>query len=343
MPLEFGLVENALDSLREAMNYFNEGDEDKNATQYKFSILLAAHSAELLLKEILRRNHASLLFENIDRVTDLNNGENITVGYKTSITRVKNLCGVNLLQYESYLEELGRIRNKIQHYKYSINGEYHKQLMSKAFSAIEFLFMDVLNLKYEDFEDILDKRDVDFLHEDIAVFDSRMKDIQKEFQNGSSTKFEIEYSIGKFLSVRCPNCGAKALSTSDKIKCKMCGTEFADYIELHQQDRNCISSSDILRELGRRIERLDSRVFDCPECEEHAVVHISGDKWHCLVCGLEIDGSVSCDECGNEMPNYHCIYSTAISDIDTEDYKFLCPDCTKKYNEQEEYIGYEIS
>ena len=68
MELEYGLVENALDSLREAMNYYNEGDEEDNANQYKFSILLSAHCVELLLKEILRRNHPALLFENIDSV-----------------------------------------------------------------------------------------------------------------------------------------------------------------------------------------------------------------------------------------------------------------------------------
>ena len=41
MDFEFGLVENALHSLREAMNYYHEGDELTNATQYKFSILLS--------------------------------------------------------------------------------------------------------------------------------------------------------------------------------------------------------------------------------------------------------------------------------------------------------------
>lgn len=90
MELEYGLVENALDSLREAMNYYNEGDEEDNANQYKFSILLSAHCVELLLKEILRRNHPALLFENIDSVKDLQDDDNQTVGYKNAIQRVKN-------------------------------------------------------------------------------------------------------------------------------------------------------------------------------------------------------------------------------------------------------------
>lgn len=121
MELEYGLVENALDSLREAMNYYNEGDEEDNANQYKFSILLSAHCVELLLKEILRRNHPALLFENIDSVKDLQDDDNQTVGYKNAIQRVKKLCGVDLKQYETYIDELGRVRNQIQHYKCSIN------------------------------------------------------------------------------------------------------------------------------------------------------------------------------------------------------------------------------
>ena len=91
MRLEYGLVENALDSLRESMAYYTEGDETHNANQYKFSILLAAHCAELLLKEILRRNHPALLFENIDVVNSLEDDDNQTVGYRVAIQRVKRL------------------------------------------------------------------------------------------------------------------------------------------------------------------------------------------------------------------------------------------------------------
>ena len=37
MRLEYGLVENALDSLRESMAYYTEGDETHNVNQYKFT------------------------------------------------------------------------------------------------------------------------------------------------------------------------------------------------------------------------------------------------------------------------------------------------------------------
>lgn len=343
MEYEYGLVENALDSLREALAYYHEGDVKDNAAQYKFSILLSAHCAELLIKEILRRNHPALLYEDIDRVKDIYNDDNQTVGYKAAIQRVKKLCGVDLRQYETYLDELGVVRNKIQHFKYSINGAYHKDLKARTFSAIEFLFRDILGLRFEDYEEIIDSADIEFLHEDAAANKARKADIAKDFKEGRAAKFHFEYADGKFLEVSCPICGTECLSVDESIKCKFCGAQFTDFTALHNEDNGCISSRNILREMGRRKHLFRSRVFECPECEYVAVIQLTNGKWKCLVCGYSVSDSTYCDECGDELPNSERIYSTALSDIDANDYKFLCPACAKRYREDEEFIGYEIS
>ena len=99
MRLEYGLVENALDSLRESMAYYTEGDETHNVNQYKFSILLAAHCAELLLKEILRRNHPALLFENICIVTSAETKSLTQIGYirplfQTPMPTISGFCAL---------------------------------------------------------------------------------------------------------------------------------------------------------------------------------------------------------------------------------------------------------
>ena len=185
MRLEYGLVENALDSLRESMAYYTEGDETHNVNQYKFSILLAAHCAELLLKEILRRNHPALLFENIDVVNSLEDDDNQTVGYRVAIQRVKRLCKIDLRHYENNLVELGRVRNQIQHYKCVINGAYHKELMARVFSSIEFLFREILGLRFEAYENIIDRADIEFLYEDAVANETRKADIAREFKRGS--------------------------------------------------------------------------------------------------------------------------------------------------------------
>ena len=82
-----------------------------------------------------------MLFENIDVVNSLEDDDNQTVGYRVAIQRVKRLCKIDLRHYENNLVELGRVRNQIQHYKCVINGAYHKELMARAFSSIEFLFL----------------------------------------------------------------------------------------------------------------------------------------------------------------------------------------------------------
>ena len=73
------------------------------------------------------------------------------------------------------------------------------------------------------------------------------------------------------------------------------------------------------------------------------MIMLPNRKWLCLVCGYEVEESCYCDECGDEMPFIDRICTTAISDTDTEDFKTLCPQCAKKYAEDEEYIGYELS
>ena len=147
------------------------------------------------------------------------------------------------------------------------------------------------------------------------------------------------------MEVCCPHCGTEslALESNGKIKCKFCGEEFDNYSELHKADRNCITQYGILREFGRRKHLLHSRIFECPQCENNSMIMLPNRKWLCLVCGYEVEESCYCDECGDEMPCIDRICTTAISDTDTEDFKTLCPQCAKKYAEDEEYIGYELS
>lgn len=114
------------------------------------------------------------------------------------------------------------------------------------------------------------------------------------------------------------------------------------YSALHAADRNCITQEAILREFGRRKHLLRSRVFACPECENNSVIHLPDGTWMCLVCGSRIEETMYCDECGDEIPNSNRIYKTAISDINADDFRFLCPDCAKRYTEEEQFMGYAL-
>ena len=85
------LFENAVDSLQTGMQFFR----DKRP---KFAILLIFHSIELLLKELLSRNHPILIYRNIIRF------ENI---------------GINLpKEQRETLKTLQGKRNRIEHHRY---------------------------------------------------------------------------------------------------------------------------------------------------------------------------------------------------------------------------------
>ena len=339
MKLEYELVENALDSLREAIDYYTEGDESSNANQYKFSILLSAHCVELLMKEILRRNHPALLYEDID----IPNNKK-TVGYEKSIKRIKNLCKIDLQQYETYIKEIGDVRNQIQHFNYEINGAQHKILMARTFSAIEFLFREILKLRFEDYEEIIDPRDIDFLHEDVTAYNIRKDDVAKEFKK-KNDRLRIEYLDKKYIDVYCPSCGTKNLSidSQKRIKCRLCGQEFENYSDIHVEDYNCFMQEKILQTITRIRSQMYTKVYECPECGNDSIIKLVDNKWMCLICGENTEDSFYCDECGEEVPCMERICKTAISDIDVNDYKYLCPDCAKRYIEEEEFIGYEIN
>ena len=343
--MTFDLVENALHSLREAISYYTEADEGQNADQFKFSVLLTCHCAELLLKEILVRNHPALIYEDIDKIGNIDReADRQTVGYRLALLRVKNLCGVDLKQYEDYLVELGQTRNTVQHYKCVIDGVFYKSLLSKSFSAIEYLLLDVLHLNFEDYLSVISPDDIAFLHEDTKAYNARKSDIQKEFEQKTAIRYIIIYDAKTKFKPYCPICGTQFLAKGDgiEIHCKFCGANFDNYQDLCSQDRSCLNSFQALRDIGRRKGHLCMPIYPCPKCESKTVVYLPETAtWECLSCGTEFSESIYCDECGEPMPAD--ITQIAISDFDPDDYKKLCPECASKFASSDEYINYTLN
>lgn len=338
MKLEFDLIENALHSLNEALLYYNNEYEDK----YKFCIIHINHCVELLLKEILVRHHPAFICEDIDKFSHNNLDEVQTIGYALALKRVHRICNIDFQQYEDYISELGRIRNRIQHYKCSIDSMYLKDLILKSFSAVEYIINDILRIDLCDYDEVIDDFEITSLHEDADALNRRKQDIVAEFNNNKAVRYKIEYDKDKYLYPPCPICGMRLLADDYGIRCKMCNAEFDDYKNLCEFDGANITSKYICRELGKRKHLMN--IYECPNCDNKAVVYqdsIGG--WSCLCCGEEYGETTYCNDCGSEMPFNEKISSLAMSDIDTEDYFYLCPECASKAKHSEDYIGYEIN
>ncbi|HHY24201.1 MAG TPA: hypothetical protein GX527_08205 [Clostridiaceae bacterium] len=336
--MEYDLIGNAMDSLNEAIDYYKSGKEYKDGSRFKYCVLLLAHSAELILKEILFNESEYLLYENID---DIDESNPLTIGFRQSLLRVKKICRINLGKYENYLIELVNIRNQIQHYRFKISQEYCDKIIVRSFSAIEYIVIEILSKTFNDFGDYISSDQIEYLHEDKDVYNNRKQDIAKDIIDNGLKKCNIEYATNKFIYIPCPVCSETTLINTDSIiLCKFCGNKFDSIKLVYEDDYNGIIQAHMLREIGRKKDYFNSAVFECKNCNYDAM--ILTDKWQCLVCGYEFQGTIYCEDCGEEIPDSPYNYVFAQSYYDSDNYMFLCKECGKKLYESEIGVEYEI-
>jgi len=288
--MKLNLLENSMDSLSEAIDYYTDGKKNSDERCYKFCIFLLYHSAELILKEILNREHKVFIFERIDDYVDKKNNMQ-TIGLKKALGRVRSICDVNLGKYHSYLDDLAAIRNKIQHYEVNADVSEMKKTIISSFSAIEYLVLNVLNTNFNAFEEHIDYSQIDTLHKDKEAYNKKKTDIRNDIEINSHTRVEFEYIEEKYLDIPCPNCAETYLIKDDnnEIKCLFCGEHYKSIEELYTRDRHCIIKDYMERELGKRAHLLDD-LLECPYCNYTTLICDKSDlAWKCGACGATPD------------------------------------------------------
>jgi hypothetical protein len=130
--IQFDLLANAKDSLRQAVNLLAWKDINSNQARLKHAITNAAHSIELLLKERLRQVNPALVWENVDKYPSL---EARTVTVDTAISRLKNIGGITFSETdEKNLRSLRTTRNAIEHYEWRTTEKEAKIIVGNALS-----------------------------------------------------------------------------------------------------------------------------------------------------------------------------------------------------------------
>lgn len=340
--MEFNIISNAMDSLNEAIDYYKNGKKYNDERCFKFCILLLCHGAELLLKEVLYEQHKIFVFENIDEVK---NETEQTVGFTLALKRIKNICGIDLGRYYTYLHDLSKIRNQIQHYKFSVTMEHCNKIIIESFSAIEYIVYHILNKSFDDFDDVITSEQIEYLHEDKDVYNKRKQDIAKDISDHKLQIVGIEYNQGKCFYTPCPYCLEETLVLAENyIICKFCGRRFESIKDIYDQDYNCIIESHMRREIGRRKHLITYAVYECENCGNETLIYsIVEEEWVCLVCGNKISNTICCDDCAKEIPYCNYNYVLAQSYYDTENFHYLCKECSKKLKESGFGCEYEFS
>lgn len=134
---ELDLLENALDSLSEALSKFEDG-EDGEQKAYKFAVLHMAHFIELIFKHHIASKHPLLIYKDpfsnrLDR--------NKTIGLWECINFINNEAPDTVSpELRKDLEWIKRLRNEIEHHKFTMEVFQVRSTIGRLFrSVMEFL------------------------------------------------------------------------------------------------------------------------------------------------------------------------------------------------------------
>jgi uncharacterized protein YutE (UPF0331/DUF86 family) len=222
------LLENAVDSLDEALRKFREG-ENGDAKAYKFAVLHMSQFIELIFKHHLLQLHPLLIYKNpfapkLDKTK--------TITFWDSINFISNETGEidPKSDFRKDLEWLKRLRNDIEHYKFEMDVTKVRETLGRTFrSVLEFIehfseveIEDNISKDASDMFQVLSDEYEHKLHDAIKEAD----DAEKDAYIGVSPK---EYTHVQWVRYDCPECGNHTMipngESSTGIKCTFCENE----------------------------------------------------------------------------------------------------------------------
>ena len=134
---QLDLLENAIDSLAEALLKYEAG-EDGDAKAYKFAVLHMAHFIELIFKHHIADKHPLLIYKDpfspkVDK--------NKTITLWDAINFINNeSSGTISTGLRTDLDWLKRLRNEIEHHKFTMQVPDVRTTIGRLFrSVLEFL------------------------------------------------------------------------------------------------------------------------------------------------------------------------------------------------------------
>jgi len=230
---QFTLLENATDSFNEALvQYQRAKDEDPAA--YKHCISYLSHFFELILKYYVTQSHPLLLFKNpFAKKIDENS---YTIGLNEAINFLMNEGREFPKEFLDDLEWLKKLRNNIEHHKFSMNVEEAKETVGRLVHA--FNIFDAKNEKLE-LEKFISEENTELFEELAKTYEFRLREalakVEAAEEKACAGYRPKEYELVNFAVYSCDNCGHETVipdeESSSGYKCTFCGEEECDYAE----------------------------------------------------------------------------------------------------------------
>jgi len=289
--ISFTLMENGLDFLLRSVDYLTN---EPNTRSLKYAVLHLHSGIELILKERLRREHWSLVFEKPDdaNMIKYEAGDFVSVQWRTCLSRLLGICNVEIPEVQAkLLEDLKKKRNRLEHF-----GIVDTVLAVKGSTIPVLVFaLDFIN----------DEIGTDTLPESEMAL---LQQIRRALGNFQDFVSERTRSIAPQLEpygesiVTCPRCLQSAMVIDDGAHCYFCGHRHDDMEAAIQEFVH-----DVL-EIDWRIVAQGGEwpVYQCPNCEVETLVDLKDaeqmdkPRFICFYCANHWDWGelIFCSSCG---------------------------------------------
>lgn len=278
--VKFDLLENGLDFATSGLRHILSED-DKHALKY--AILHLSAGIELILKDALRREHWSLIFENADKADEqlLASGDFISINLTSVLSRLDKICGIRFSQDETgILKSFKKLRNKTEHFELQENVGAIRSLSSKVLLIL---------LTYLE-ENVVNSR----LSEEAQDYISNLNVMRLQFEEYVHLKMsKLKSLLSKAKVECCPVCRNEALILDDPLCCAFCGyTDSPDNIANLYAENILNADAHICMTDGGEFP-----VLECPHCS--ADTYVSKERGYvCFTC-LETDGDDDIRRCND--------------------------------------------
>lgn len=143
MKIELNLLDNGLDFIIEELKPTTQlFGFDSTENSWKYIILNVFSGIQLILKERLKQEHWSLIFEDVSNANEQKfiQGDFVSVNYNNLIKRLKGISNISI--NEKSFNELRKLRNKFEHFEITIEIDVCKHIIANSVRELIIFWND---------------------------------------------------------------------------------------------------------------------------------------------------------------------------------------------------------
>lgn len=132
MRINLDLLDNGLDYIMTGINHLQFESQSHSENIWKYSVLNVFSGIELILKEKLRQEHWSLVFEDVSNASEqkLLQGDFVSVSHNEVVKRLKGICNISI--NDEPINNLRKLRNRFEHFEIKVTVLECKQIIALA-------------------------------------------------------------------------------------------------------------------------------------------------------------------------------------------------------------------